>query len=523
IPRADAVIFVTGFDSPLTEAEAGFLATAARHAGQLFLVLNKRDLASDRDAADALEFIRCRLREDLDLGELRLYTLSALEALEAVVQDDRTRLDDSGLAPLHAALTEFLATDKTRVFLCNVAERAAGLVAGQRRDLRLGRLALDGGPDPPGVLAAFDARMSELGQQQRAVAAKVAARIEAKLANLLAARSPGWQAGLRELLDPCAEDALSAAIAAGDGTVRGLLEDARGRLERAGREVAGGWLERRAGEVQELITGMVAGEIGVLLELSRAPRTVGAEIAGLATAQDRPRPRGWSAEDVPGLVVQWPKWTIQLELPRRSRRKADAGDTEIRRRLADALAAAIGAFETSTRDEFRDAAADWAIRVQDQATRQSAQAADRFRRCLQTVPRDEDLAALDDLAARLTGFLTALGARDPFPGEDTAGRDLAPGIITPAGSGRADGCVVCEQMDAALADYLRRHQFRLATRDHDQARHALAGGFCPAHTWQYAAIASPLGISAGYAKLAATVADALESIGQHAATAADQA
>jgi hypothetical protein len=37
---------VTGFDSPLTQAEAGFLADAARHVGKLFLVLNKRDLVS---------------------------------------------------------------------------------------------------------------------------------------------------------------------------------------------------------------------------------------------------------------------------------------------------------------------------------------------------------------------------------------------------------------------------------------------------------------------------------------------
>jgi hypothetical protein len=222
-------------------------------------------------------------------------------------------------------------------------------------------------------------------------------------------------------------------------------------------------------------------------------------------------------------VVQRPRWTVPLELPRRSRRKADAGDAEIRRRVADVLAAAIGAFETSSRDGFLTAAADWSLRLEDQATRQSAQAADRFRRCLQTVPRDEDLAALDDLAAKLTGFLTALGARDSCPGEDTADRYLARGIITPAGSARADGCVVCQQMETVLTDYLRRHQFLLATREHDQARHTLDGGFCPLHTWQYAAIASPLDISADYAKLAATVADALESIARHAATGPDQA
>jgi predicted GTPase len=98
LPQADAVPFVTGFDSPLTEAETGFLASAARHVGQLFLVLNKRDLVSDQDADAAVEFVRHRLREDLGLSEQRLFALSALEALGAVIHgDDGGPSADSGL------------------------------------------------------------------------------------------------------------------------------------------------------------------------------------------------------------------------------------------------------------------------------------------------------------------------------------------------------------------------------------------------------------------------------------------
>jgi hypothetical protein len=46
-------------------------------------------------------------------------------------------------------------------------------------------------------------------------------------------------------------------------------------------------------------------------------------------------------------------------------------------------------------------------------------------------------------------------------------------------------------MEATLSAYLRHNQFRLATREDDQQRHALVGGYCPLHTWQYAAMASP--------------------------------
>jgi Dynamin family len=97
--------------------------------------------------------------------------------------------------------------------------------------------------------------------------------------------------------------------------------------------------------------------------------------------------------------------------------------------------------------------------------------------------------------------------------------------VTPASSSEAaaEGCTACRQMEEALTSHLFAGQFRLATREDEQARHTRGGEFCPLHTWQYAAVASLLGISAGYAKLAAPVADALESLSSQDSTAADLA
>ena len=245
LPQADAVIFVTGFDSPLTQAEAGFLADAARHAGKLFLVLNKRDLVSGQDAEAGLQFVRNRLREDLGMSGPRLFPLSALQALEAVVHYDDRRPAGSGLPDLHAELREFLTAGKTRLFVRNIADCAARLLAGQQRGLRLGRLALDGGPGPEAVLAAFDARMADLDRQRSLIAGTIAGQIEAGLPGLLAARVPSWQLRLLELLGPLAEVALPAAAL--DGRARDLLDEARESLERASREVISGWLGRRFG------------------------------------------------------------------------------------------------------------------------------------------------------------------------------------------------------------------------------------------------------------------------------------
>lgn len=421
----------------------------------------------------------------------------------------------SGLPQLRATLDDFLTTGKTRVILGNIADRAVALVASQRRDLRLGRLRRDGGPDPSAVLAAFDTRMAELSRQRDSVADKIADRIDTGLPELLATRSHAWQATLRDLMEPRADDSLAAV---GHGTVRSVLGEARGKLEEAGHDVASAWLDRRVGEVQELLTGLVGGEIGELLEISRSPGVSGARIAGLAGVDDQRELAGWSAEDVPALAIPVPGWAVPMQLPRRSRRKAGAADGEVRRYLEDALTAAIVAFDENARVAFQETARDWARRLDDQAGRQMREAADRFRRYLQTAPRDEDLAVLDGLADRLAGFKAALGAAASPRRAEAADAEL-----TPVASPPADGCMVCEQMQATLTGYLRRSQFRIATNEGDQERHALAGGFCPLHTWQYAAIASPLGISAGYPKLAAAVADALESISDQDGTVAELA
>jgi hypothetical protein len=139
------VIFVTGFDSALTAAEIEFLGEVDRHVGKLFLVINKRDLVSGQAAEEVMGFVRRRLHDDLHLDDIRTFALSALQALQARTGADDERLAASGLPALEAALVQFLTTEKATLFLHTIAARAEKLVASQRRDLRLGRLATDGG------------------------------------------------------------------------------------------------------------------------------------------------------------------------------------------------------------------------------------------------------------------------------------------------------------------------------------------------------------------------------------------
>lgn len=514
LPEADAVIFLTGFDSPLTGAEVEFLADVRRHVDKLFFVINKRDLVSERDAADVAEFVRRRLGDDMRLGELRLFAVSALEALQARTQGDDERLAASGLLALEADLVGFLTTEKARLFLLRVAARAANLVARQRRDLQLGRL----GPDRATVAEAFEVRMNDLVAEQRRVADAMARRVEAELPRLFDIRRAAWQGELAGALAPHVERV--AAEAAAGPADRASIEDARDRLQHTARQVGHDWLARRTAEVRELLVGVMAGELDVLLRLCRSPGSLGAELAGLTIAQDESETAGWSGTDLPSLLVPEIEWTVAPVPLRRFRLVAAARARDIRQRLLDGVAAAIAGQCDRTREVMLTAARSWVAELVDEADRALLASAERFRRNLDTRPSEDDVTAVEELAQRLAAFRAAVQASEPRTGRQHAvASAVDAGRTEPALSPR-NRCVVCDRLAATLGDYLRHDQFELATREHSQAHHA-NGGYCSLHTWQYADIATGIGISAGYAQLAESTADALQTVERRSTTVAE--
>jgi Dynamin family len=63
LPEADAVVFVTSVESPLTADELAFLAEVRHHVRKLFLVVNKADVVSAREIGAVIGYIRAQLAE----------------------------------------------------------------------------------------------------------------------------------------------------------------------------------------------------------------------------------------------------------------------------------------------------------------------------------------------------------------------------------------------------------------------------------------------------------------------------
>jgi ribosome biogenesis GTPase A len=125
LPEADAVIFVTSVDAPLSEPELGFLSDVRRHVDKLFFVVNKLDLVSPGEAEAIVRFVRDRLADGAHGADLRVFAISARDALEAKVRGSSERLAASGLPELERSLVQFLTTEKARSFLLRVCARAS--------------------------------------------------------------------------------------------------------------------------------------------------------------------------------------------------------------------------------------------------------------------------------------------------------------------------------------------------------------------------------------------------------------
>ena len=91
-----------------------------------------------------------------------------------------------------------------------------------------------------------------------------------------------------------------------------------------------------------------------------------------------------------------------------------------------------------------------------------------------------------------------------------------------ASSGKAGGglahagtCPICAALSKALFAFLAQWQYTLAADPTVQRTFATERGLCPVHTWQYQEMASPQGISDGYAPLIESVMAELSRLSEH--------
>jgi GTPase Era involved in 16S rRNA processing len=128
LPDCDAVLFVTGADTPMTSMEIAFLKEIALYVNKLFFIINKIDLVTEAEQAELIEFVAETIRSQTGYSDVKVYPVSSSLGLKARENHDTDIYQASGFKALKDALTSFLTGEKTEAFLGAVADKILRMI-----------------------------------------------------------------------------------------------------------------------------------------------------------------------------------------------------------------------------------------------------------------------------------------------------------------------------------------------------------------------------------------------------------
>lgn len=151
LPQADAILFVTSVEAPLSSAEMSLLRRTSELGRRIFLVLNKTDLVAQPALDEIASYVREQVAKDIPETPT-IMALSARLALEAKTKDNVAAVSESHLPELEAALVAYLAVDRWHDFIHLMSQRTRTLLTGfpvGRAEPLLSRLEMVESAAPP--------------------------------------------------------------------------------------------------------------------------------------------------------------------------------------------------------------------------------------------------------------------------------------------------------------------------------------------------------------------------------------
>jgi GTP-binding protein EngB required for normal cell division len=494
LPEADAAILVTSFESPMTEAEVAFLEEVRTHVHKVFLVVNKLDLVTEAERGPVLQAVRNTIGAVLPDSNTQVFAVSARQALAAKKSGSAKELVDSGLPVLESALSDFLKTDKARESLLNTASRSMRIAERQQTSIHISQRARR-----PEEGVHLRDRLNELSTQlaedrDRHIEA-MRDRLPEEFVNACCQIGPLWTAET--------ETSIGSQIQSWLGQPRSEVSGPAftDYLQNALQAQFSGWVSAHQKPINEKFQEITRRETTALEKLT-------AEITALPAAilQDS-TPSGTSISASPlsldlhapafreirvavsGFEVPW--WYDVLPL-----RLLMYFGERWKRRVPELRAS----YEKAASKLLSLAMNDWIDGADRALSSQLERVVHHTHELLTQNSKLDEIADIDDVTKRLEQFMKSvlqMGNENPD-------------ALSPMTLGQIDGnadvvslkpCKICLAVEKTMRDYMAHRQYELAVSESDQRNHALRSGFCPVHTWQYEAIASPQGVCAAYSEL----------------------
>jgi GTP-binding protein EngB required for normal cell division len=544
LPEADAALFVTSADGPLSEAEMGFLDAVRQHVRKLFFVVNKVDLVASAERAGLADYVHATLRRHLGSQPLRVFLCSASGALEHIASDGGPS-HASGVTKLVSALAAFLDSEGRTVLLVGVLDRLAArleeirFMRGMRRDVAA-RAA-----EEPGAYADLRRRLDALERERRDLVHALEQRVGTWAATELAPDLERFAERTSASLLAVLQDPNAPSVADADGQHPVQASWLTRRLEGE----ASAWLRRNAGMVDLLGRSMVERE-GVAMEgILAKPRAVA--VATLAAAGHgacgaeaqapsfqwspppfEPQPLGpvGVASEAGGdsmrlLPRPLMAWRLRRSRIRHLPTDASRAAAKIREHVVRHVRSCVRDFDVRSqqalereRGRIEEALVPAAAARRPPDRRRKGSALDGSAPPGDVSAGDEEVlehlqsraAALRealleggsvDAAAAARPSATQSGTSASSPATPAPESESSP---TPAATRRTNApgtCPVCAAAAHGVFDFLAHHQYAIGRDVATQQAFVATLGLCPTHTWHLERLSSPRGLSLGYPAL----------------------
>ena len=516
LPEADAVIFVTSFDSPLTESELQFLDQVRRHVRKIFIVVNKRDLVPAEQHDAVIAFVEAALNRAFGETHPRVYAISARDALNAKQNADTEKLSRSGLPTLEADLLEFLQKDKTREFLRRAADRTSAILS--RLGVQFELIQKLGTSDEQ--MKAFEAdlnrRLATAREEREKIGRDLPCRLGLEVQRRFEAELQGaiteFKAALQQRVPECVN---SHDLLRDDSLESQLDADAHA----AGQRISKAWLEEHKHELQQLVEDAGRNALAEMKDSIARLFQFGSDAAG-APWQDSSvetrlneillddsvvfrtsDPGAWKFE-----IPWWIELLVVLPLIK----------PLIARWSLRNVKAIAAAYRSELATVLRDAAEDWAEGLDRRVADVIEDSANAQRQIFQKGVQPDQQSNLQRLRDRLDAVVSAVDFMDS--GISTTTQPSTLDLSHVPHSDLTARCKICRDVEAALFEFMSHRQYELSVSEKDQISHAEQGGFCGLHTWQYEAISSPQGICSAYPPVLTTLGRRLRLLAESTAS-----
>jgi GTP-binding protein EngB required for normal cell division len=478
LPEVDAAILVTSFESPLTEPEIDFLEEIRRHVRTVFVVVNKFDLVAPADREAVLASVRDTLKAAFPDADFDVFAVSAKNALLG---------KESGLETLERALTDFLRRDKARELLCRAAERTSSVARQQEAAVGISKRA-GSAEEAPILEMRLKEVLGSLNAERRRAIRTIRNRLRVEFPKRCETEIRLWDAGSEALARSELLHWFSREEGIGDFTFRDFLR-ALSRL------LFSEWRERNRDRIFQIFQELTLEDKIQVEDLSRGISRIPMALLGQERSEEFASVQSVQRRDLafrelnPHLDRFKLPWWYDLLPPGRLTERAG-------RKWLKKLPDFARAYQDAVLPCLESAVDDWVEDLDCQLGQRIESMRSFVSTLLSPAPGADDLPEIEELLDRLHRFTATVldmgtdSTSSAFP-EAKARRPRR--ALRP--------CSICLRVERAVFDFLAHRQYELAVNESDQQRHALGAGFCPFHTWQYEAVASPQGVCSAYPPL----------------------